>query len=106
MNKQRRKTIYGIIRLFELLLDTDEKEFLLEKCRLYKSKIECVQSDEEDAFDNMPENLHYSMRGEESEEAIDSLQNAYDALDDLSNESNITEIMDAIDKVIEELECI
>lgn len=106
MNKQRRKTIYGITRLLERLSDADTKENLLEKCELYKGMIEDVQSDEEDAFDNMPENLQGSMRGEESEEAIDSLQNAYDALDDLSDESSREEIMDAISNAIDGLGCI
>ena len=37
---------------------------------------------EELAFDNMPENLQYSMRGEESQEAIDVMSSAVESLDE------------------------
>lgn len=37
------------------------------------SDIERVKNDEEDCFDNMPDGIQCSMRGEESEEAIEIL---------------------------------
>ena len=69
MNKQRRKSISENISLLEDI----------------KSNIEDILSDEEFAFDNMPENLQGSLRGEESETAIDLLSSA---IDDLENAIN------------------
>lgn len=69
MNKQRRKLISKNISLLESI----------------KSDIEDILSDEEFAFDNMPENLQGSLRGEESETAIDLLSSA---IDDLENAIN------------------
>lgn len=64
MNKQRRKSISENINLLENI----------------KSNIEDILSDEECYFDNMPENLQGSLRGEESQEAIDLLNEAIDNL--------------------------
>ena len=60
MNNTRRKSIQKIYdRLEELMQD-----------------IEALQEEEQDAFDNMPENLQCSERGEAMEEAIESLESA------------------------------
>lgn len=66
MNKERRKKIANIITEIEKI----------------KSSLECVLFDEQMAFDSMPENLQYSMRGEESQEAIDCMEGAVDSLSD------------------------
>ena len=66
MNKQRRKLISNCVKELEDI----------------KCKIEEILSDEEYSFDNMPENLQGSMRGEESQEAIDVLNEAASSLDD------------------------
>lgn len=66
MNKQRRNEIQNI----------------LSEIQNIKSRLEMVQMNEEMAFDNMPENLQYSMRGEESQEAIDSMSTAVDSLEE------------------------
>ena len=66
MNKERRKEIEALI---------DELDDL-------KARIESVQSDEQDYFDNMPENLQSSERGEMAEEAIGNLDSALDSLDE------------------------
>ncbi len=42
--------------------------------------LEEVQSDEQDAFDNMSEGVQESERGEESEAALDNIQEALDSL--------------------------
>lgn len=65
MNKQRKKLINDNIRLLENI----------------KSNLENILSDEEIYFDNMPENLQGSIRGEKSEEAIDLLSSSIDDLD-------------------------
>ena len=66
MNKQRRNLIGENINLLEKI----------------KNNLEDILSDEEFSFDNMPENLQGSLRGEESETAIDVLS---EAIDDIEN---------------------
>lgn len=64
MNKNRRKEIYKII----------------ERLNDLKSDLESIRDDEQDYFDNMPENLQGSIRGEESEEYIEYMEEAIEAL--------------------------
>lgn len=66
MNKQRRKLISNCAKELENV----------------KGKIEEILSDEEFSFDNMPENLQGSIRGEESQEAMDMLTEVISNLDD------------------------
>lgn len=70
MNKQRRNEIANILTELENL----------------KSKLDDVLSEEQMMFDNMPENLQYSMRGEESQEAIDNMEGAVSNLEDAINQ--------------------
>lgn len=67
MNKQRRNEIGKIVRELEVL----------------KSRLNDVLLEEQNIFDNMPENLQYSMRGEESQESIDNMDGAMDDLDNV-----------------------
>ena len=74
MNKERRKKISNVVQTLQDVIDN----------------LSNILSDEECSFDNMPENLQGSMRGEESEEAIniitesiDSLQSVCDNLEDI-----------------------
>lgn len=50
-----------------------------------KSRLEKILMDEEFSFDNMPENLQYSMRGEESQEAIENMTSSVDSLEEAIN---------------------
>lgn len=78
MNKQRRKELANIVIAVESVctpVDIEELEGI-------KSDIEMVLMDEEMAFDNMPEGLQYSMRGEASQEAQDNMNEAIDAIDE------------------------
>ena len=75
MNKARRKRIVSAINILENITGYD----LIESV---KDEIEDILFEEEDAYDNMPENLQCSMRGEESSDAIDCLQEAVDKLDE------------------------
>ena len=72
MNKDRRKSISDNIKLLENI----------------KSKLEDILSDEEMYFDNMPENLQGSIRGEVSENAIDALNEAIENLDSVIDSLN------------------
>lgn len=78
MNNQRRKELTNIISAMENVstpIDIEELEGI-------KSDIEMVLMDEEMAFDNMPEGLQCSMRGEASQEAQDNMNEAIDLIDD------------------------
>lgn len=66
MNDARRKEIGKAVQLLE-----DAKNIL-----------EYVCDEEQGAFDNMPESLQSSERGEAMEEAIDVLSDTYDELQD------------------------
>ena len=65
MNKLRRKQIAEAIELIEQAM----------------SILEQVRDDEQEAFDNMPESLQGSERGEAMEEYIYTLEEFLDALD-------------------------
>lgn len=77
MNNQRRKELANIVVTMEKIsiVDIDELEGI-------KSDIESVLWDEEFAFESMPENLQYSMRGEASQEAQDNMNEAIDLIDE------------------------
>jgi hypothetical protein len=77
MNKQRR----------ERLDEAHSK--LLEAYEI----IEDVKNEEEEAFDNMPENLQGSERGEQMEEYIGTMEDALDSLDDVLG--NLYDIIEA-----------
>lgn len=116
MNNTRRKRIASVIMSLRKFSDYDLIEDI-------KDEIEDILWDEEDAYNNMPENLQYSMRGENSSDAIDSLQEAVDALeeavyileeievldddneeDKIEKESRQNELNDYIDQAISSLE--
>lgn len=82
MNNQRRKELNNIAAAMEnvsMPVDIEQLEGI-------KSDIEMVLMDEEMAFENMPEGLQYSMRGEMSQEAQDNMSEAIDAIDKFISE--------------------
>jgi len=76
MNKQRRKAL----------------EKALEMLDEAYSVIENVRDEEQEAFDNMPEGLQASERGEQMEEYISILEDATYNIDDIRDQ--ITEIVE------------
>ena len=61
-------------------------------------EIEDILSDEEDAFDNMPEGLQYSLNGERSEAAIDALSESTELVTDAKDTlENAREILEGIE---------
>lgn len=72
MNKARRSSIQKIIERLEEIRDD----------------IESVKNEEEEAYENLPESLQESGRGEAMSEAIDALDSAY---------SSIEEVLDYLD---------
>ena len=72
MNTQRRKAIQAVLNELADL----------------RSRIESAQSDEQDAYDNMPEGLQQSERGQKAEESCSRLDDAITAFDDLESALN------------------
>lgn len=48
-----------------------------------QSDLEDIQNDEQEAYDNLPESLQYSERGEAMENAISELEDAISSLEEL-----------------------
>ena len=69
MNKQRRSTIKTAMLHIEKAVEL----------------IQDVKYEEQDALDNMPENLQNSERYEAMENAIDSLEDALDGIEDVKD---------------------
>ena len=67
MNKDRRKTIRKIIEQLEGL----------------KEDLDMVKTEEEEAFDNLPEGFQESERGEAMQEGIDVMEDAYGDLESI-----------------------
>lgn len=67
MNNTRRKNIAAIIERIEII----------------NSDLEYIADEERMAFDNLPESIQYSERGESMEEAADELEEIRDELEDL-----------------------
>lgn len=67
MNAQRRKSIQEVI---DQLTDL-------------QSTVENLKDEEQEAYDNLPENLQGSERGEAMSEAADNLDSAYNSIDEV-----------------------
>lgn len=65
MNKTRRAALDAMIGKFEEL----------------KSELETIGSEERDAFDNMPESLQQSEKGQAASTAADAIDNAVSEID-------------------------
>jgi sugar-specific transcriptional regulator TrmB len=69
MNRQRRDTLDGIITLLS------DQKMDLEECK----------NEEEQAYENLPESLQSSEKGEKMQEATQNLEDAISSLDDAIN---------------------
>lgn len=74
MNNARRR------RISELKTQIDFANNYIKEA---SKKLSSVLSEEQDAFDNMPEGLQSSYRGMCSEDAIDSMEEACEKLDEV-----------------------
>lgn len=74
MNRERRSEIKKNNKKIDDIID-----ILYE----YKSDLETIQEDEEYAYDNMPEGLQNSERGESMQEAIDIIYENLDKINDI-----------------------
>lgn len=95
MNKARRKMIQKAIDILETGDGVDQALAILEDV-LYA---------EEDAYDNIPENLQGSWRAMDSEEAIDALNDAIELLTDIQSIDSADED-EVEDKIQEAIGCL
>ena len=58
-------------------------EEILVKLADIQNDIECISEDEQESFDNLPESLQYSERGDNMQEAIDNLEYAVSSLEEV-----------------------
>lgn len=72
MNKERRKELAQIVAKLE------ELDALREEIR---ERIAAVRDDEQDALDNLPENLQEGENGQQMQECIDTMENVTGELD-------------------------
>lgn len=80
MNKARRAEIADIIERLRPLVDTIDD---------LKSDIESIRDDEQGYYDNMPEGLQMSDRGQTAESAISELDDVVSMFDDFDVETII-----------------
>ena len=83
MNKERRKRIAAAVQIIDVAKGQLEAA---------KENLESELADEQDYYDNMPEAIQGSEKGDETQTRIDALQNAVDALDSILEDSNWDEI--------------
>lgn len=72
MNAERRKKIDAVI----------------EKIEAAKADLKAIRDEEQEAYDNMPESLQNSERGDKAVEAIDGLESVASELDSQIEELN------------------
>ena len=91
MNKARRKELETVISNLNEIQGKDD----LYACI---NDLKKIRDDEQDYYDNIPENLQYSQRAEDSEAAIDNLEEALD----LINEAYDADTLDMNDNFVQE----
>lgn len=80
MNKSRRKLLEGVIATMRKLKNTESDTRTLEAIKQAAYDLELANDEEQDAFDNLPENLMWSIKGDT---IADNLQNLADAMVDI-----------------------
>lgn len=115
MNKQRRKeTKNAITSLNELkfqygkLNEIKNYDDLKSEIEDIKVIIDDLRMEEENAFDNMPESLQCSERGETMEQNVEYFDEAISSLESIFDESekDISSIINSIDEAVDSLICI
>jgi len=103
MNNPRRKSLGKVKAKFEGVCT--EIEELSEKIEGLKEEIECLKDEEESAYDNLPESLQESEKGESMQTAMEYMENAMYSVDAIvdslqSATQDFEELYSAIDDAI------
>lgn len=105
MNNDRRKKINIEIKQITDVMGV-MKNIEIDRLNNYledvKNNIELICDDEQESFDNMPENLQYSMKGEKIEENINLMNDILNLFDDIidAEEVDREEIEYILDEII------
>ena len=97
MNKARRKELSKVVSELNIIKDKDS----LYDCI---NTLESIRDDEQDYYDNIPENLQYSQRAEDSEAAIENMEEALDLLNELYEADGFDKDSELIEEAIEKIE--
>ena len=97
MNKARRKELSKVVNELNRIKDKDA----LYDCI---NTLESIRDDEQDYYDNIPENLQYSQRAEDSEAAIENMEEALDLLNELYEADGFDKDSELIEEAIEKIE--
>lgn len=97
MNKARRKELSKVVSELNIIKDKDA----LYDCI---NTLESIRDDEQDYYDNIPENLQYSQRAEDSEAAIENMEEALDLLNELYEAADFDKDSELIEEAIEKIE--
>lgn len=97
MNKARRKELSKVVSELNIIKDKDA----LYDCI---NTLENIRDDEQDYYDNIPENLQYSQRAEDSEAAIDNMEEALELLNELYDADNFDKDSELIEEAIAKIE--
>ena len=107
MNKARRKRIYEIIKILNVILTRLQSNDEINIEAWIEDLIDVIHDvlgDEEDVMYNIPENLQGSEMYEKVEEACDNLENAIGSLESIDTEDEKEYIIDMISEAIEFLD--
>ncbi len=97
MNKARRKELSEVIKGLGVIQDKDDLYSII-------NDLDNIKSDEEDYYDNIPENLQYSQKAEDSEQAIDNLEEALNLLNEVYDEDEFDKDSELIQEAIGKIE--
>ena len=97
MNKLRRKELGQVINGLNTIQDRDGLYSLI-------NTLDNIKYDEESYYDNIPENLQYSQRAEDSEAAIENLEEALDLLNEVYDEEEFDVDNELIQQAIDKIE--
>ena len=95
MNNNRRKTLKSLIKQLEEVYEKFEN--LKSDCEEISQAISDIRNEEEEAYDNLPEGIQESERGERMQEVIEHLESAIDEIDNV----DIDDILSYLDSTTE-----
>lgn len=81
MNNQRRKQLTEIVAKIDKLNLTE----IANELEQLVTDLEALKDDEQSAYDNMPESLQQSERGQQSEAAVSALESAHATLEGIKD---------------------
>lgn len=97
MNKVRRKELSKVVNELNNINNRDDLCVCI-------NILENIKDDEQAYYDNIPENLQYSQRAEDSEAAIENMEEALDLLNELYNSDSFDIDREIVNEAIDKIE--